>query len=290
MCFRIQIFDEWGMKASAARPTALVLTPLMLLALVGCANSDRHSHNHQAANQPVASARGDSAATVKQKRAQPAGSDEYVFGEALDEDSVPRYHEPVSHYTIEQIRAELESMYEEDRTLVEAAYDGTLNSEVAETIQAIDKAHADRLKEIVDHIGWPTRDLVGLKATQAAYMVIQHAGHDTEFQNECLSMMVDLVEQGELPASYLALLTDRIRVFSGQYQVFGTQMTMARNEMGVMAPKPTVQIEDPENLNDRRALMGMAPHEQFVEAIKVAYEASQIDTNEAYASVPPTMD
>ncbi|MCR9076832.1 MAG: hypothetical protein NXI07_12415, partial [bacterium] len=83
----------------------------------------------------------------------------------------------------------------------------------------------------------------------------------------------------------VALLTDRIRVFSDQPQVFGTQMKMSRNELGVMIPSPTVPIEDPVNLNDRRALMGMVPHEQFVEAIQIAYQASVSEPNSAFASV-----
>lgn len=220
----------------------------------------------------------------------PAARGEFVLGESFDADAIPQYYLPVSGYTLDQIRVELEAMYDEDRELVKAAYADRPDSTTITTIQAIDQAHSDRLKEIVDHIGWPTRDLVGLKATQAAYMVIQHAGHDVDFQNRCLALMVDLVKDGELPASYLALLTDRIRVFQDQPQVFGTQMTMARNDMGVMVPTATVPIEDPANLNDRRALMGMAPHEQFVEAIHIAYEASLYDPNTAFAEVPTSSD
>ena len=199
---------------------------------------------------------------------------------------VPSYIQPAEELSIEQIRAEREAMCDHDRQLVSATYAEEHEAEAIQTVQAIDIAHADRLKEIVNCIGWPTRELVGLKATQAAYMVIQHAGHDVDFQNECLSMMVDLVEQRQLPASYVALLTDRIRVFSDQPQVFGTQMRMARNEQGIMVPTPTVPIEDPQNLDERRALMGMVAHSEFIEAIQLAYEASLTEPNSAFASAP----
>lgn len=276
------------MNRTAARSTVLLLCPALLLSVVGCASStSRQQASNHSGLAPEHSSAADSTPSVN---AKPAVRGEFVLGESFDADSIPQYHEPVSRYTLDQIRIELEAMFEEDRELVQAAYSDRPDNKTITTIQAIDKAHSDRLKEIVDHIGWPTRDLVGLKATQAAYMVIQHAGHDVEFQNRCLALMVDLVQEGELPASYLALLTDRIRVFQNQPQVFGTQMTMARNEMGVMVPTPTVPIEDPAHLNDRRALMGMAPHEQFVEAIHIAYEASLYDPNSAFAEVPTSSD
>ncbi len=212
-------------------------------------------------------------------------SSELIIGNSFSNESVPQYAQPINEYTIQEIQAELEAMYDLDQHLVGQTMEIGQDSTLSSTIREIDRVHAARLKEIIEHIGWPTRDLVGLKATQAAYMVIQHAGHDSEFQNRCLAMMVDLVEQGEIPASYVALLTDRIRVFQGQHQVFGTQMSMATNEFGVMIPVPTVPIEDPSNLDDRRKLMGMPSHEEFTQAISIAYQASQVDAGSAFAEV-----
>jgi len=214
-------------------------------------------------------------------------SDDLVIGQPIVEQAVPEYHGAIKSFTMDEIRDELEAMYDQDEELVRE----TLGSEAHDRstvtrILAIDQARSDRLKEIVDTIGWPTREMVGLKATEAAYMVIQHAGHDIEFQNRCLAMMVDLVKQDQLPASYVALLSDRIRLFQNQPQLFGTQIAMALNEHGVMVPTPTIPIEDPEHLDDRRALMGMPPYHEFVGAIALAYEASKVDAGKAFAEVP----
>jgi Family of unknown function (DUF6624) len=214
-------------------------------------------------------------------------STELVIGTTFSDESVPVYRDPISSYTMGEIRDELEAMAELDRTLMRQAIGQNAHDpSTVSTIHAIDRAQSDRLKEIVDYVGWPTRAMVGLKATQAAYMVIQHAGHDIEFQNRSLAMMVDLVEEGELPASYVALLTDRIRMFQDQPQLFGTQMAMARDEFGAMVPTPTVPIEDPEHLDERRALMGMPPFSEFVGAIAAAYAASEVDAGSAFAEVP----
>ncbi len=268
------------MNRRTARTISLSFTPALLLTLVGCANNTRQASNAPTSERVAMHAKSAASPT----KARPARTGELVVGESFDEDCVPSYHRPVRQLTMGQIRQELEAMYDQDGSLVRAVYEDAGEPDVVHSVHAIDVAHCERLKEIVEHIGWPTRDLVGLKATQGAYMVIQHAGHDVEFQNQCLGMMVDLVKQGELPASYVALLTDRIRVFSNQPQLFGTQMTMRRDEHGMMVPTPSVPIEDPEHLDERRALMGMAPHEKFVEAIQLAYEASLVEPNSAYAA------
>lgn len=253
----------------------------------GCASSQTRAHTSTPSIEQTSEHElVDSNQTESFVQISSAHSDEFVIGKLYSRDAVPRYPNPVASLTMDEIQVELEAMYDLDQSLVGESLSPSDQPNLAQgTIGFIDRVHCDRLKEIVAHVGWPTREAVGLKATQGAYMVIQHAGHDNAFQNQCLSMMVDLVEQGELPASYVALLTDRIRVFQNQPQLFGTQMAMARNELGVMVPTPTVAIEDPEHLDDRRELMGMPPHSEFVGAIALVYQASLSDAGTAFAEV-----
>jgi len=214
-------------------------------------------------------------------------SDELVIGSEFSSDLVPVYDRPVQELELAEIANELIDMHNRDRELVRDSID-TEHHDAGRLamINAIDRAHAARLKEIVDCIGWPTRGTVGLEATEGAYLVIQHAGHDTAFQERCLEMMHDLVSRGELPAPYIALLTDRILVFNGQPQIYGTQMTLARDSEGVMRPIPITTIEQPDQLDERRAAMGMPPYDRFVQAIAQAYAASLIEPNSRFASVP----
>lgn len=266
--------------------TSLIgLSVASLLIASGCASSPSRTHADTSPNASTPHTLTSSPSEFSPY--QNAGfSDELIIGRELPNDSVPHYRIPITEYTLSEIQAELEAMYELDRELATDAFGENSNDlETVSAIRAIDRVHSDRLKEIVDHIGWPSREMVGLKATQAAYMVIQHAGHDNEFQNRCLTMMIDMVERGELPASYVALLTDRIRVFQNLPQVFGTQMAMAADEHGMMVPTPTVPIEDPDHLDNRRQLMGMPPHAEFAGAIAVAYEASRVDAGNAFAEV-----
>ena len=48
---------------------------------------------------------------------------------------------------------------------------------------SIDVANTQRMKEIVEQMGWPTRSKVGGHASEMAWLLVQHADHDRAFQN-----------------------------------------------------------------------------------------------------------
>lgn len=186
---------------------------------------------------------------------------------------VPDYRGSGSELTFARAKAELEFMADLDHDLLEASMSHRgMNDELNERIRQIDEANAARLREIVRAFGWPTVDAFGIKAAKAAFLVVQHAGHDTEFQNEALGMMVDLVSEGDLPAPYLALLTDRIRLFKGEDQLFGTQMKFEIALDGSVRATPSIPIEDPERLDDRRGMMGLVPHRHFIAHLEEQYD------------------
>ncbi|MEM9374494.1 MAG: DUF6624 domain-containing protein [Planctomycetota bacterium] len=200
--------------------------------------------------------------------------DDVVVGTLYDDRGVPRFQASVESLTAEEIAEELREMKSLDEQLVREStdYHTPTPAELAR-VDEIDRAHAQRLAEIVEVHGWPARESFGADAAQGAFVVIQHAGHDPEFQSFCLSLMVDQVEQGTLPAAYVALLTDRIRLFADQPQVFGTQMTFIESEDGFFRCQPATAIEDPANLDARRELMGLPPHDLFVAKLEEAFQA-----------------
>jgi hypothetical protein len=202
----------------------------------------------------------------------------------------PVYDRPVSQLTLAEIAAELESMAALDHRMLEAHF---ASADADRAIQAIDRAHAARLRDIVDAIGWPTRELVGDRAAQGAFLVVQHAGFDPDFQTSCLELMHDLCDQGRLPAPYVALLTDRVRMYRGQHQLFGTQMTFLVDELGLARAVPSIPVEDPANLDNRRAMMGMPSHTQFTRSLENAFADARVGSLPAaglYAAAPTAAD
>lgn len=117
-----------------------------------------------------------------------------------------------------------------------------------------------RLKEIIDEHGWPTYDLVGQEGEDAAWLIAQHADLDPEFQAEALELLRAAVEDGQASPGNLAYLEDRIRAAQGEPQLYGTQTGCTRQG------KPDQpEIEDPENLDERREEAGLPPYDDYLE-------------------------
>ena len=109
----------------------------------------------------------------------------------------------------------------------------------------VDEVNTKRLKEIVSEIGWPTFSKVGENASNGAWLLVQHADKDVEFQKFCLDLMKK-VPDGDVRKRDLAFLEDRVRVNSHLPQIYGTQFYVDDN--GNFGPRP---IEDEENIEKR---------------------------------------
>lgn len=126
----------------------------------------------------------------------------------------------------------------------------------------IDKKHRNRLAEIIDEYGWPGSTLVGHDGANAAWLIAQHADADVAFQKRCLQLM-EAAPKSEVELSNVAYLTDRVLVNEQQPQRYGTQM--GEN----FKPQP---IEDSENVDQRRAQVGLPPLAQYLQTAKEQYE------------------
>jgi hypothetical protein len=122
--------------------------------------------------------------------------------------------------------------------------------------EEVDKKNTDRLKEIISKIGWPTRSKVGEEGMQNAWLLVQHADHDVDFQKHCLDLMKSENPE-EVDTKRIAYLEDRVRLAQGKPQLYGTQFTDIDGKFG---PRP---IEDEENVDQRRGEIGMEPMEEY---------------------------
>src|SRR4051812_7193292 len=58
-----------------------------------------------------------------------------------------------------------------------------------DAIRTVDEANTERLKEIVRTVGWPTQTMVGKDGETAAFLLVQHADRDKDFQVQALALM-----------------------------------------------------------------------------------------------------
>jgi len=131
-------------------------------------------------------------------------------------------------------------------------------------MQQADEENTKRLAEIVGQHGWPTNTLVGPDGANAAWLLVQHADRDRKFQRQCLDLMTKLPKQ-EVSRRDLAYLTDRVLLAEGKKQLYGTQMDSAD---GKWVPRP---LEDPENVDQRRADHGLEPLAEYIKLMESIY-------------------
>jgi hypothetical protein len=152
------------------------------------------------------------------------------------------------------------------KTAMEEGFE--LSPELNTKWKEIDEENTKKMKHIISQIGWPTVSKVGKEPSHNAWLLVQHADHDLDFQKECLALMQE-APKGEVDLGDVAYLEDRIRVNTNQKQIYGTQFqeTMGGvNNKEVLAyrPKP---IEDEDHVNERRALIGLEALEEYTEEL-----------------------
>jgi len=153
-----------------------------------------------------------------------------------------------------ELSTEINKMAEEDQIMRKGWEQGNF----IEADKDLDKKNTARMKEIVAEIGWPTISKVGEKASHDAWILIQHANHDFDFQKYCLELMLTSGEK-EVDQKDLAFLEDRVRVNAGELQLYGTQFYPDPIHK-IYIPRP---IKDLENLAQRRQERGMEPLDEY---------------------------
>ncbi|EOZ97146.1 hypothetical protein A33Q_1794 [Indibacter alkaliphilus LW1] len=130
-------------------------------------------------------------------------------------------------------------------------------------MEALHIKNVDQLNEIIESIGFPSMEKVGKEANEAAWLIIQHAISKPEFMRKCLTMMGKQVKQTLEERRQMAYLMDRIAVFEGKPQLYGTQFDW--DEKGLLHPSPHDGLE---RVNKRRKSIGFNSLEEQTDLMR----------------------
>ena len=177
---------------------------------------------------------------------------------------------PVMGQANVELRKELLALRESDQSgrmviqdvMRQHAFD---SPEVQALLREQSRADAEnlaRLREIISEHGWPGQSLVGRDGATAAFLILQHADHET--QVEYFPLVEAAVDAGEFERRHFALLLDRVLVSEDKPQIYGTQLywddTTGKWEL--------FPIEDEENVDARREEIGMMPLAEYVKRVR----------------------
>ena len=130
-------------------------------------------------------------------------------------------------------------------------------------MQALHNRNAEALQQIIETIGYPSPAKVGKEASEAAWLIIQHAIGKPEFMKRSAALLQEAVQQKQADPVHLAYLQDRIAFFEGRVQLYGTHFDW--DEKGDMN---LYQVDDLSKVNDRRKALGMSPLKEHIKDIQ----------------------
>lgn len=163
----------------------------------------------------------------------------------------------------QQYRSQLESIqskYGGDSPEIKALF---RNMAVADSLNLL------KVAAIIDKFGWLGADEIGISGNTTLFMVVQHSGIQT--QDKYLPVMRAAAANGKAALKSLALLEDRVALHHGNRQLYGSQViwNMKTNHYQV-AP-----LDDPEQVDKRRATMGLPSIAEYLLAFDIMWDAVQ---------------
>lgn len=132
-------------------------------------------------------------------------------------------------------------------------------------IEAVDARNLKAITALLDQHGWPTKAEVGNTGTSTVFLVIQHSNLPT--MEKYFPMAKQAMERGDLSKPSFALLQDRMLMWQGKSQIYGSQLTGDAD--GKMKFHP---IEDEAHVDERRAAIGMEPLSSYAKRFGLEYQ------------------
>jgi hypothetical protein len=131
-------------------------------------------------------------------------------------------------------------------------------------LEELHRAHSSRLRQIIAVFGWPGFTLVGEKGAQAAWRIALHSTSEPAFMRQCRDLIDLASHNGDVPRWQFAIMDDRIHVYEGKPQRYGTQL---RNGPNGLEPHP---MENGSRVNSMRMHAGLPPLAQTLAKARAA--------------------
>lgn len=176
-----------------------------------------------------------------------------------------------------EISAQLEVYYQEDQE-VRARVRALVQSGEADHAKLLplinemrqgDQERQAYLQQVYARFGWPSTPDFNQQAIVAAFFIAQHASP------AMMESYRDAVEQsyqrGDLEGKHYPMYVDRLCVFNSEPQIYGTQPKPSVNGQASQLVWPVVDFN---NLDMRRAKVGLEPFEQYLKVAGLRYDPS----------------
>lgn len=141
-----------------------------------------------------------------------------------------------------------------------------------------DSLNLVEVEKIIMEFGYPGKSLVGEPENEAAWFVIQHSNKIEEY----FPLIKNAGEKDELKSTKVAMMEDRMLMYRGEPQIYGTQgkglhtfnvSTNKNDFFYIIWP-----IKNPENVNELRKSVGFnTTVEENAKRMKIEYKVYTIE-------------
>ncbi len=174
----------------------------------------------------------------------------------------------------QQLISELDSMVESEIgwriAYTEAVNQSADSLALAQLLIDRDSLHRrqySRLNSLFLTHGYLGHDVVGKSGSHDFWFLVNELNAYPDFQEAVLLKMEEAVDVHNASYASYAYMLDKVRVRSGQLQVYGTQVAFNRSASSFL-PQP---VEKPESLDARREKAGLPPMNMFIKLLNRRY-------------------
>ncbi len=132
--------------------------------------------------------------------------------------------------------------------------------------QKLDLDNLKLLDSIVCKLGWPGTDVVGQRASFAAFLIVQHA--ELAVQESYLPTLQKAAASKQAQPSQVAMLEDRINIRNKRPQRYASQLCFLKG--GGYAWQP-VENEDEAAIDAARGTVGLGTIKSYAANFKIEY-------------------
>jgi hypothetical protein len=133
--------------------------------------------------------------------------------------------------------------YRDESVREQLSTEGSLFKGYHPMMAAVHLENAENLRRIVQEHGWPCTELVGEDGAEAAWLVLQHSIGSPSLMRDCRALIESECKTGRAPWWQFAYLDDRIRVFEGKPQRYGSQFELKPRGAEINALEDSTRVD-----------------------------------------------
>lgn len=157
----------------------------------------------------------------------------------------------------ESARDTLEWIYERDQGM----RDGSIPFDAR-----IDRTNQEIIASLLDKCGFPKREMVGDKAMDAIFLVVQHG--EAALRTQLFPVLSAAAQLGEFSSVQMALMEDRVKMDRGLPQKYGSQLVKEPHSGEWML----YPVEEMERIDVLRDSVGLEPLGLYLERFGLSVE------------------